>query len=589
MNLKPFLTAIALSGLATAGNVVVESNPTLPKGWEKLDKSPDSNHGLRLSIALRQPDIDNLKTRAASRKYFSPKAPSHLSKEEARQLRVPDQDDVNGVLDWLKSNGVAGKATHDHDWIHVVTTVGVAEKLLDADIEFYSFENRKAVLRTREYSVPESISDAISFIHPIGNFMPAKKELTSRAPKRSRVMLRKRDAPCAGATTPSCIRKLYNIPFTTSNKTSPIRLGIAGFLDQYANYNDIFNWLDKEAKNISATGYSFSVETINGGQNLQDPALSGNEAALDVEFGMALSYPSQVVYYSTGGRGPQLNDSGALIPDEYASNEPYLDFLQYLLDKPDDNLPHVLSISYADDEISIPRKYAERVCSLFGLLTARGTTILSGSGDGGAKGAHNSTCITNDGSQKDVTMAVFPATCPWVTAIGAVDNTNDPPKGAAFSGGGFSQYFPREKWQDTSVSGYTITLGSYLRGYYNSSMRATPDIAAIGTDFSVIWAGQHGYLQGTSASTPVVASMIALINDARVKKGKPVLGWINELLYTDKVRAVLQDVIGGQSLSCTFQDGKKPGGWPAAMGWDAITGLGVPSDFVKFMDVLVEA
>lgn len=581
---KPSFSVLALAGLGAAANVVVESNPTLPNGWEKIDKSPNSSHALRLSIALRQPDIDTLKTRAAS-----PKEATHLTHDEAYKLRHPDQDDVEGVLEWLKSNGVAGKATQDNDWIHVMTTVGAAEELLDADIEFYSFEHKKPVLRAREYSVPDSVSEAISFIHPIGNFMPARKELTSPAPRRSRVMLKKRDAPCAQGTTPSCIRKLYNMSYATPNGTSPIRFGIAGFLEQYANYQDIHKWLDQEARNISATGYNFTVEYVNGGQNSQNISKSGPEAALDVEYGMALGYPGEIVYYSTGGRGPKLNDTGDLVPDEYGDNEPYLDFLQHLLDKPDDQIPHVLSISYADDELSVPRKYAERVCSLLGLLTARGTTILGGSGDGGAKGSSNSSCRTNDGTNKDVTMAVFPATCPWVTAVGAVDNTNDPPKGAAFSGGGFSQYFPREAWQDAAVTGYTVQLGRHLAGYYNGSMRATPDIAAIGTDFSVIYQGDQNYLQGTSASTPVVAAMITLVNDARVRRGKPVLGWINQLLYSEAVRAVMQDTIGGQSLSCTFQDGKRPGGWPAAMGWDAITGVGVPSDFPKFMEVLVNA
>ncbi|CAM1510907.1 Fc.00g084200.m01.CDS01 [Cosmosporella sp. VM-42] len=583
--------ALTLAGLSAAGGIVLESNPSLPNGWEKLDNSPEPDHALRLSIALRQPDIDNLKTRAASTESFSSEGPSHLSQDEADALRVPDQEDVDGVLKWLRSNGMAAKATQDRDWVHVRTTVGAAEKLLNTDIEFYSFEDRKPVLRAREYIVPESVSDAISFIHPIANFMPARKDLTSLAPRPSR-MMRRGDAPCAALTDPSCIRQLYNISYAAPDNKSPIRFGLAGFLEEYANYNDIHKWLNTTQPGISATGYNFSVELIHGGQNSQDTMLSGPEAALDVEYGMALGYPTDITYYVTGGRGPMLNDSGDPIPDEYADNEPYLEFLHYLLEKPDDEIPHVLSISYADNEVSVPRLYAKRVCSLFGLLTARGTTILSGTGDGGAKGSSNSTCRTNDGSNKDIAMAVFPASCPWVTAVGAVNNRQDPPIGAGFSGGGFSQYFPREAWQDAAVPKYVTALGDHLKGHYNSSMRALPDISAIGTQFSVIYAGKQGYLQGTSASTPVIAAMIALINDARVRRGKKVLGWINKLLYTNEVRAMLQDIVGGGSLPCQFQvekDGDIAVGWPAAAGWDAITGLGVPHDFPKLLEVLVEA
>ena len=176
-------------------------------------------------------------------------------------------------------------------------------------------------------------------------------------------------------------------------------------------------------------GYNFSVELVNGGKNLQDPAQAGSEANLDVEYGMAIGYPAQVTYFSTGGRGLKLNDSGKLVTGEYDDNEPYLDLLEYLLEKPDDQVPHVLSMSYADDELSVPRLYAERVCTLFGLLTARGTSVVVGSGDGGAKGGRNATCRTNDGTNKDITVATFPSTCPWVTAVGAVTNTQTPPQG----------------------------------------------------------------------------------------------------------------------------------------------------------------
>ena len=52
-------------------------------------------------------------------------------------------------------------------------------------------------------------------------------------------------------------------------------------------------------------------------------------------------------------------------PDEntpYNSNEPYFDLIDYLLNMNDIDLPSVLTTSYGDDEQSVPRVYAERVC-----------------------------------------------------------------------------------------------------------------------------------------------------------------------------------------------------------------------------------
>lgn len=589
-----FLTTLALAGLSTAKNIKVEETPVLPNGWEKIDQAVDPSHVLRLSIAMRQPDIKNLETGLRKRdatcgKYIQ----RHLSQKEALALRNPDDKDVDQVLSWLKSKGVAAKATSDKDWIHVKTTVEEAQDLLDAKIGFYQFGDQEPVLRTRDYSVPESLADSVHFIHPIANFMRPTRELTTPDPDFTPDMLKslqldkRASIPCTRAVKPDCLREQFNISYPAYNGTSPIRFGIAGFLEEYANYADAEDFLRIYAKPLHEARYNFSTQLINGAKNSQDLFDSGNEAALDVQYAMALGYPTNITYYLADGRGPQLGDDGEQVPEEYNDNEPYLEFLDYLLDLSDDEVPHVLSVSYGDNEVSVPRKYAERVCSLFGLLTARGTTILAASGDGGAKGSSNSTCRTNDGTNKDVTMAVFPATCPWVTSIGGIAAGGEPFEGAEFSGGGFSQYFPREKWQDASVESYIKSLDGHLDGHFNASNRGVPDISITATSFITRLKGQQVALRGTSASTPVVAAMIALINDARVRKGKDVLGWINEVLYSDEVQAVLSDVSAGESRACDFEKGHSPAGWPAAKGWDAITGLGVPADFQKLFDVLV--
>lgn len=175
-------------------------------------------------------------------------------------------------------------------------------------------------------------------------------------------------------------------------------------------------------------------------------------------------------------------------------------------------------------------------------------------------------CRTDDGSNRDVTMAIFPASCPWVTAAGAMSSHASPPPAADFSTGGFSQYFARPPWQDDAVDGYVRELAGHLAGYYDARMRAIPNISAVGTQFMTIVAGQPVMLDGTSASTPVLAAMVALVNDARLRRGKPSLGWLNACLYSPSVRAVLVDNTEGQSISCRFSNGARPGGWPAKKG-----------------------
>jgi tripeptidyl-peptidase I len=570
----------ALSLVALGSCAVLETVSYMPAGWKQIEGDADLSHLLRLSFALREPNMAQL-----SKRIMMPGA-KHLSAKEARELRAPDQDDVEAVQKWLQSQGIADTVQQD-DWIHAHTTVGDAQQLLEMELRKFAFEDQDPVMRTMEYSIPDHLKGAISFVHPVANFMSPRKELSqpAEATDLPTDLEKRAGQPCAGRTTPACIRQMYNFPNVSADATSSVRVGIAGFLEEYANYNDTQMFLTALAPDIASTGYNFSVELVNGGENPQDPRAAGSEASLDMQYAMSLGYPAQMTYYSTGGRGVKLNDSGLPYPEEFVDNEPYLEFLEHLLDKSDDEIPHVLSFSYADDELSVPRPYAERVCSMLGLLTARGTSVLGGSGDGGAKGARNSSCRTPDG--KDVTMAVFPASCPWVTAVGATRNQGDPPAGAGLSGGGFSQYFTRESWQDGVVDAYVDALGGHLEGYYNASMRATPDISAIGTTFVVLLRMVPILLDGTSASTPLLAAIIGLINDARLKAGKDVLGWLNKHLYSEPVKAVLQDITEGTSYSCKFSDGQSPGGWPAKTGWDAISGLGVPNDFEAFKEALL--
>ncbi|KAK8923255.1 Tripeptidyl-peptidase sed2 [Metarhizium anisopliae] len=574
----PLLVAVLaglLSGASAAANLVQhERVPQLPQGWARMDASLDPDQPFRLSIALRQPEIHRLASK------FAPGS-GHLSLDEVRTLRAPDPKDAAAVVDWLRENGIHDTVTKD-DWIHVNTTVSTAESLLNTQLQRYSFDGKVSMVRAREYSVPSHLSDAISFINPISNFMTPLREPMTPLPALD-ARDRRAGAACSGTVTPKCLRQLYNMHYKAPGNSSEVRLGVSGYLEEHSNHADVRDFLRQQVPELPR--YDFKVELVNGGTDPQNRPTAGGEAQLDLEYVMGLGFPSQVTYYATGGRGEKIGDDGKPVTGKKLDNEPYLEFIQALLDKPDNEVPHVLSVSYGDDELSVPRPYAERVCGMLGLLTKRGTSIIHSTGDGGSAGGRVGNCRTKDGTNKKVTMSTFPASCPWVTAVGATTNTAEPPSGASFSSGGFSQYFERPAWQAAAVDKYVEEINGHLDGYYNASMRAVPDISAVGTNFRVIVGARRKLLEGTSASAPVFAAMISLVNDARLRKGKPSLGWLNEILYSDKVTSLLQDITQGQSYSCTW-DKVSPGGWPAKQGWDAITGLGVPNDFAKFLEVL---
>ncbi|KAK8148155.1 hypothetical protein G3M48_000256 [Beauveria asiatica] len=524
-----FFSVATLAASASARSVVLEHVPVLPADWKQLDNVVDSAGEVSFSIALKQPNIDIPALMAQGGK--------HISLDEVRAMRAPDRSCVDRVMKWLRDENISN-VRQERDMIHVHTTVADAEKLLSGNFSHHAHGGKVSELRTQEYSIPEELADSISFINPVANFMRPSGDDNQTAPK----------IPCHDGVGISCLKKLYNITYESPDSNSPARLGISGYLELHANHDDVRAFLSKQT---NITNYDFKVKKVNGGEDPGTPV--GTEAVLDLEYGMGIGYPASVTYYATGGRGDMIDPDGQLVKGIKSDNEPYLEFINHLLEKPDEQLPHVLSVSYGEDELSVPKQYAKRVCDAYGLLTKRGT-IIHASGNGGSTGGHYGKCRSRDGKNTNITMPTFPASCPWVTTASAAD-------------------------------GYIRGLDGHLDGYYNKNGRAIPDVSIVGDNFWVMHNGTSKYIWGTSASAPVFAAMITLVNDARLRAGKQSVGYINELLYSKEGVAAFSDITRGTSYHCDFA----ARGWPATQCWDAVTGLGEPRDFSKLMKLLYAA
>lgn len=112
-----------------------------------------------------------------------------------------------------------------------------------------------------------------------------------------------------------------------------------------------------------------------------------------------------------------------------------------------------------------------------------------------------------------------------------------------------------------------------------------PDISAVGSRLLVVSGGGVGVSAGTSASTPIIASIVALVNDARMKLGKPPVGFFNPLFYqmVAQCPTCFRDVVSGSnrctnSRCCHW-------GYYTAHGVDAVTGAGTPvvSEWIKYL------
>ena len=114
------------------------------------------------------------------------------------------------------------------------------------------------------------------------------------------------------------------------------------------------------------------------------------------------------------------------------------------------------------------------------------------------------------------------------------------------SGGGFSDYFAAPAYQRYTIDSYISDLDGKYNGLYNEDGRGYPDVAAQGNIIATIWANETTYVGGTSASAPIFAAVIALVNDALIAKEKPVLGFLNPWLYGGGWKG-LTDITKGSS------------------------------------------
>lgn len=111
---------------------------------------------------------------------------------------------------------------------------------------------------------------------------------------------------------------------------------------------------------------------------------------------------------------------------------------------------------------------------------------------------------------------------------------------------------------------------------FNASGRAYPDVAAVASSYPVLMGDRLEVMSGTSAATPLIASMVARWNEERLQKGMPRLGFLNPLLYLLSAEnpEAFNDILMGdnrcsRSTCC-------PHGYSAARGWDAVSGIGSP-------------
>jgi hypothetical protein len=258
--------------------------------------------------------------------------------------------------------------------------------------------------------------------------------------------------------------------------------------------------------------------------------------------------------------------NGAKIVVYFAPNTSggYLDAIQAVVHDTD-NKPAVVAICWGGAESTWTQIEMNAVDSAFHNAAKEDITVVACSGDNGS----------TDGIQDGRPHVDFPASSPWVLAVGG---TSLSPSGDSIkstiksevvwnggdvggaSGAGTSLFFPVPQWQSK------VNIASNSAG----TGRSTPDVAAHADPnhgYRFVIDGKQTVIGGTDVAGPLWAALITIINQGIGRN----IGYFNPLLY---------QIIGPGGAFHSITKGTNASGkvlgCHAGPGWNTCSGWGSP-------------
>jgi len=183
-----------------------------------------------------------------------------------------------------------------------------------------------------------------------------------------------------------------------------------------------------------------------------------------------------------------------------------------------------------------------------------------------------SACKSDCDNGADCFFPQWPAASPYVTSVGGTKSYPGRPEQVdGLSSGGFSircrDLLGKRLWLTLICK----TLMQICPTPKSTGQQVVVSLTLLHSQKTTVTLDLIPYpVSGTSCASPTVAGIISLLNDLRLQDGKPPLGFINPLLYS-QLASSLTDIVTGSNPGC---DSK---GFPAKAGWDPATGLGTPN------------
>ena len=387
--------------------------------------------------------------------------------------------------------------------------------------------------RRRQGSIclPQELDGAVVAVLGLDNRRQAEPHYRVHRPGRRAGRMRAHAV--TQSYTPVQVAQLYNFPANASAAGQTIGILELGGGFSKADLATYFKQLGVPAPAVTAV-------SVDGGKNApgKDTGADG-EVMLDFEVCAAVAPGAKIAVYFAPN-----TDQGFIDAITTAVHDQV-------------NKPSVLSISWGGPETSWTGQARSALDAACQSAAALGVTITVASGDNGS----------SDGVKGGANTVDFPASSPHVLACGGTrldangssitDEVvwNELASNEGATGGGVSVFFPLPAWQ---ASSNVPTPGQSGGG------RGVPDVAGDAdpaTGYNIRVGGKQQVIGGTSAVAPLWAGLIALSNAANGGSA----GFVNPALYAASSAKLFRDITQGNN-----------GGYKAAPGWDACTGLGSP-------------
>eukprot|EP00949_MAST-11_sp_MAST-11-sp1_P001400 g1400.t1 len=622
------LCAVAM----TAAEARVIEAPTMPATWKVVDMDAGVVMEKDMEAILSLKHADDLAVAKVKRAAL---ANARLTMAQHAAIVAPAAETVDAVMTFLRQNNLKGEVRHDS--ISVRGKRSTFAKVFSTSFSMLvNVATGQRKVRAADIVIPESISWALRAVHGFhGLPLPPRSPIISSAE--------------VAQVTPSVLRQVYKVSGVQPTGRLDNRQAVGEFQGQTFNPSDLTNFFEQFvpfSKNASDSKIFKTVGSNSGRQ-------SGVEAALDVEYIMGTAPSILTEFWGYEGQNFCLDLkqftteilSQAQPPSVFSISYGWQGSLSQLgcqddqVKDVDDAFASIAArgisviISSGDSGSAAMQTGGHESCpdaQIGKVFTGESTEIRSEGGGAGDccsaakdKGyksysyirggflqpskcyGFSSTNGTTDNSKAQSgnvpdaptsdwkLYSSWPASSPWVTAVGATRFIDQDPSGKSGemstdqfgSGGGLSFRFnqsPNATWQASAVAAYLQADANDLppNGSFPVNGRATPDVSALGEGFQVIANGETQSVGGTSASAPTFAGIISLLNEARMQAGKPALGFLNKWIYENPT--MFSDVVKG-SNKISRAGMPLQYGWQALKGWDGCTGLGTP-DFSKMLE-----